>query len=51
MEDESGNIIDYDLEIDMPEGYEDGRMGSDEPAHLPGNKFRAVLRRKKSTIK
>lgn len=47
MEDASGNIIDYRLEIDMPEGYEDGRMASDEPAHLPGNKFRAVLRRKK----
>ena len=47
MEDASGNIIDYRLEIDMPDGYEDGRMASDEPAHLPGNKFRAVLRRKK----
>ena len=47
MEDESGNIINYDLEIDMPEGYEDGRIASDQPAHQAGNKFRAVLKRKK----
>ena len=46
MEDESGNIIHYDLEIDMPEGYEDGRIESDQPAHQAGNKFRAILKRK-----
>ena len=46
MEDGSGNIINYDLEIDMPEGYEDGRIASDQPAHQPGNKFRAILKRK-----
>ena len=46
MEDESGNIIHYDLEIDMPEGYEDGRIASDQPAHQAGNKFRAILKRK-----
>ena len=46
MEDGSGNIINYDLEVDMPEGYEDGRIATDEPAHQPGNKFRAILKRK-----
>lgn len=46
MEDGSGNIINYDLEVDMPEGYEDGRIASDQPAHQPGNKFRAILKRK-----
>lgn len=46
MEDGSGNIINYDLDVDMPEGYEDGRIASDQPAHQPGNKFRAILKRK-----